>query len=60
VHNIRVSLFGCDFSVPPQLLTSFTSLGSNLGQYTSPYGKALDKHENVHVADLANNRIQVF
>ena len=58
-HNNRVSLFACGFS-EPRFLISFGSPGSNLGQYKTPYGIALDKDENIYVADLANNRIQVF
>ena len=62
-HNNRVSLYGYqdvdDFLVP-QFLNSFGYLGSKRGQFKSPYGITIDKDENIYVADLANNRVQVF
>ena len=38
----------------------FGSQGSELGQFATPCGIALDKDENIYVADLYNNRVQKF
>ena len=54
--NSHVSVFKCD----GQFLTSFGSQGSGLGQFHRPCGIALDKDENVYVADTWNNRVQIF
>ena len=62
-HNNRVSLYGYqdidNFSVP-QFLKSFGYLASKREQFKSPYGIAIGKDENIYIADLANNRIQIY
>jgi DNA-binding beta-propeller fold protein YncE len=64
-HNNRVSLHSCqhvDDDLVPRVrfLKSFGSLGSKQGQFKSPYGIALGKDGNIYIADLANDRIQMF
>ncbi|MFD2170479.1 S-layer homology domain-containing protein [Tumebacillus lipolyticus] len=34
--------------------------GSELGEFSSPQGLAIDKHDNLYVADSSNHRIQKF
>ena len=64
-HNSRISVYYGyqdnidDFSVP-KFLKSFSYLGSKQEQFKSPCGIAIGKDENVYIADLANNRIQIY
>ena len=53
----QVLLFDCQ-GVP--LKPPFGSQGSELGQFATPCGIALDKDENIYVADLYNNCVQKF
>ena len=41
-------------------LTMWGSFGSGDGQFSQPYGIALDSSGNIYVADFINNRIQKF
>ena len=54
--NNRVSLFKCNGTH----IKSFGSRGSKLGELNSPHGIAVDKDENIYVADFSNHRIQIF
>jgi DNA-binding beta-propeller fold protein YncE len=63
-HNNRISLFSCQHvgdGIVPQFLKSFGTLGNKQGQFKSPCGIALNLPKtHTYVADLANNRIQIF
>ena len=45
---------------PPPFLLEWGTLGSGDGQFSSPFGVAVDASGNVYVADLFNHRIQTF
>jgi DNA-binding beta-propeller fold protein YncE len=48
------------FTSSGQFITSWGSLGSELGQMNQPKGLTLDENNDVYVADEFNNRIQKF
>ena len=48
------------FSPTGEKLRSFGSKGSAHGQFTSPWGVAVDDNGNILVTDICNNRIQKF
>jgi len=48
------------YSPSGNLLLTWGELGTNLGQFKSPIGIAVDKQGRVYVADSGNYRIQVF
>ena len=53
--NNRVSLFKCNLD---KKNASFVkTIGTEVQQFNRPYGIALDKHENIYVADFYNNRL---
>lgn len=56
VTNNRVQVFDLN-GVPKKILGSE---GQNDGQFSSPFGVAVDKSGNIYVADTGNNRIQKF
>jgi outer membrane protein assembly factor BamB len=41
-------------------VTRFGSYGSDNGQFDNPFGVYLDENGKIYVADISNNRIQVF
>jgi hypothetical protein len=44
----------------PQFIQKFGSNGTGDGQFSHPYGVAIDANGNIVVADTVNHRIQVF
>ena len=48
------------FNPEGERIKSFGSRGSNLGQFNTPKGIALDFDDNIFVADFHNDRIQKF
>ncbi len=48
------------FSPAGAFLSKFGSYGSGDGQFSYPYGIAIDSAGNIYVADTNNNRIQKF
>ena len=44
----------------PQRLTSFGSLGSNVGELKGPHGVGVNRYGEMFVTDTFNNRVQVF
>ena len=54
--NARVHKFSPD----GELLFSWGEPGAGPGEFHVPHGIAIDRHENVFVADRENDRIQVF
>lgn len=54
--NARVHKFTPD----GRLLFSWGEPGSGPGQFNLPHGIALDRDENVYVADRENSRVQIF
>ena len=54
--NNRVLVFTCE----GKFLTSFGTRGTGPGQFTDPYGIAVDKNGVVYVADNGNNHLQSF
>ena len=42
------------------IVTTFGSLGTGDGQFTSPRGSAVDSTDRIIVADFQNHRVQVF
>jgi len=43
-----------------QIKSAFGSSGTGNGQFSSPFGIAIDSNENIVVCDTSNNRIQTF
>ena len=43
-----------------QFLSTFGSRGSQNGQLSQPWGCAVDKYGKVYIAEVSNNRVQVF
>jgi len=62
--NIIVSDGGADvikiYSITGELLKSFGSHGTALGQFHTPRGVAVDHKNNIIIVDRMNNRIQIF
>ncbi|MBM4072477.1 MAG: hypothetical protein FJ271_26645 [Planctomycetes bacterium] len=54
--NCRVHKFSPD----GKLLFSWGEPGSGPGQFNLPHGIALDRDENVYIADRENSRVQIF
>jgi DNA-binding beta-propeller fold protein YncE len=54
--NHRVQIFNSD----GVFQSAFGSFGSGNGQFSDPFGIALDSGGNIYVADTGNNRVQVF
>jgi hypothetical protein len=48
------------YSGSGQLLSTWTSRGNGNGQFSKPYGVAIDTADNVYVADTGNDRVQKF
>ena len=48
------------FSSNGTFLTQWSGLGIGNGQFSGPFGIAVDNGNNVYVADLNNNRIEEF
>jgi sugar lactone lactonase YvrE len=48
------------FSLSGQILTQWGSAGSEVGQFHSPMGIAVDRYGDVYVTDKLNDRIQRF
>ncbi|QDT97133.1 peptidyl-alpha-hydroxyglycine alpha-amidating lyase family protein [Gimesia aquarii] len=48
------------FSADGKLLLSWGEPGDGPGQFHIPHGIAIDRNENVYVADRENSRIQIF
>ena len=55
-YNHRITILNHDLTFHG----SFRSEGSEAGQFNTPSGISVDRKGNVLVADLSNNRIQVF
>ena len=53
-HRVQV------FSADGTFVTKWGTLGSDDGQFSSPFGIAVDPSGTIYVADHANDRIQVF
>lgn len=44
----------------PQRITSFGSIGSNVGELKGPHGVGMNRYAEMFVTDTFNNRVQVF
>ena len=44
----------------PTYVSQLGSAGTGDGQFNTPYGIAVDSHDNLYVADRVNNRVQKF
>ena len=56
INNNRIQKFNSN----GKFITKWGSYGTADGQFSNPYGVAVDSSGNVYVADSLNNRIQVF
>jgi DNA-binding beta-propeller fold protein YncE len=54
--NNRIQKFSSDGT----FITAWGSEGTGNGQFSSPYGIAIDSAGNVYVSEEGNDRIQVF
>jgi hypothetical protein len=56
------TVYGDDmaFSTVPPFMSRWGTFGSGDGQFSNPYGIAVDSSGNVYVADTNNNRIEKF
>ena len=59
--NNRIQKFTSSGKFKPDFVTKWGSPGSGDGQFSVPYGIAIDSSSgNVYVADKGNSRIEVF
>ncbi len=42
------------------MLTTWGRTGSGPGEFKSPAGIGVDKHDNIYVTEIGNDRVQVF